>query len=204
MNLVRGGRLGRCAGSVAIVLAVLWGAVAPAEAGDTKTVRTDVTVEVHRDGQSKARSALKLARTSSPDVSALNRAYAYAQCDGCRAVAASFQVVLANNAPTNVAADNAAFASNENCTRCETVAIAYQFVVVNPHRSQLTPTGAVRLARARLALLQLTRSGRPAAEITAEAEGLAAEVASILTTELRTKPTIHRRVRMERIGPFRR
>jgi hypothetical protein len=112
--------------------------------------------------------------------------------------------VLANNAPTNVAADNAAFASNENCARCETVAIAYQFVVVNPHRSQLTPTGAVRLARARLALLQLTRSGRPAAEITAEAEGLAAEVASILTTELRTKPTIHRRVRMERIGPFRR
>lgn len=203
MTFVQGGRLGRCAGSVAIALAVLWGTVAPAEAGHGKTITTDVTVEVHRDGQSKARSALKLAQTSRGDVSAVNHAYAYAQCDDCRAVAAAFQIVLANRAPTNVAADNAAVAANENCERCETVAIAYQFVVVSPHRTQLTPAGHVRLAKIRFDLLLLTRSGRPAAEITAEAEGLAAEVASILTTELRTRPTIHHRVRMERTGPFR-
>jgi len=204
VTLVQGRRLGRCAGPVAIALAVLWGTVAPAEAGHGKTVRTDVTVEVHRDGQSKARSALKLAQTFRDDVSAVNQAYAYAQCNDCRAVAAAFQVVLANRAPTNLAADNAAVASNENCQRCETVAIAYQFVVVNPHRSQLTAAGHIRLAKVRFDLLRLTRSGRPPAEITAEAEGLAAEVASILTTELRTKPAIHRKVRTERTGPFRR
>lgn len=203
MTLVQGGRLGRCAGSVAIALAVLWGAVAPAEAGNGRTIWTDVTVEVLRDGQSKARSTLKLAQTFQGDVSAVNHANAHARCDDCRAVAAAFQVVLANRAPTNVAADNAAVASNAGCERCETVAIAYQFVVVSPHRSQLTPTGHVRLAGVRHDLRLLARSGRPAAEIAAEAEGLAAEVASILTTELRTTPTIHRRVRMERTGSFR-
>ena len=198
MKLMWGRRLGRCVGSVGIVLTVLGGAVAPAEAGSTRTVKTNVTVEVHRDGQTRGRSALKLARTSSAGVSALNSAYAYAQCEDCRAVAVAFQVVLANHAPSDIAADNTAVALNRRCQRCETVAIAYQFVVVSPHRSQLTPAGHLRMAGIRLDLLRLSYSGRPAAEITAEAGVLAAKVTNILTAELRTVPKVDRRVRTDR------
>ena len=198
-----GWRLRRCVGSVAIVLAVCGGAVAPADAAGghapgSRTINTEVTVEVHRDGRARGRSALDVARTSSPAVSALNRAYAYAQCDDCRAVAVAFQVVLANRAPTDITADNAAIAFNEACERCETVAIAYQFVIVSPHKAKLTPAGHRRLAAIRFDLHQLSRSGRPATEIAAEAEMLAAEVANVLTTELKTIPKVDRRVRTDR------
>jgi len=191
-------RLGRRAGAVAVavVLAVGWGSVAPAEAHD-RTVTTDVTVTVRQDGQTRARSALRVAPTFAPQVSAVNRANASARCDACRAVAVSFQVVLANRGPGDVAADNAAVALNEGCARCEAVAIAYQFVVVSPHRSHLTPAGHQRLARVRLELSRLSRSGAPAADVNAQAEALAAEVADVLTTELRTVPRIDREIRRD-------
>jgi hypothetical protein len=182
-----------------VVLAVGWGAVTPAGAGaGARTVSSDVTVAVRHDGQSRARAALRVARTSAAEVSATNGAYAYAACDDCRAVAVAFQVVLANRAPTDVAADNAAVAANEACERCETVAIAYQFVVVGPGRAQLTPAGRQRLAGVRVELHRLSRSDGSAAEIAAGAERLAAEVADVLTVELRTAPTVDHEVRNRR------
>lgn len=189
-----GRRIRRCVGAVGVVLAISLGGVVPVDAHG-RTVNSDVTVTVHHDGQTRARSALRVARTSGAGVSAVNSARATARCDDCRAVALAFQVVLANRAPTDIAADNAAVAVNEACERCETVAIAYQFVVVSPGRSQLTAAGHVRLAAVRVELLQLSRSGGSAAEIAAEAEVLAAGVADVLTTELRTVPRVDRQVR---------
>jgi hypothetical protein len=191
-------RLRRGMAAVVITVAVWGGAVAPADARRDGTIETSVAVELYRDGHAKGRSTLKVARTSAADVSAVNRAYAYVQCDDCRAVALSFQVVFANRGPTNIAADNAAVALSEACERCETVAIAYQFVVASPHRSHLTRAGHWRLAKARFELHQLGRSGRPTAEITADAGALAAEVADVLTTELRTRPKVDRHVRTDR------
>lgn len=190
-------RFRRCVASVGIALALGWGAVAPADA-HVRTVTSEVTVAVHRDGHARARAALKVARTSAAEVSAVNLASASARCDDCRAVAVSFQVVLANRGPTDVTADNAAVAISEGCVRCETVAVAYQFVVVNPGRSQLTPTGHARLAAVRVELGRLSRSGAPAADITSAASALATEVAAVLTTELRTVPRVDRDVRRDR------
>jgi hypothetical protein len=193
----RSARLGRCATAVAVALAVGWGPLAPAEA-QNGAITTDVSVTVRQNGQTQARSALRVARTSAPQVSAVNNAYASARCHYCRAVAVSFQVVLANRGPGDVAADNAAVAINEGCVRCEAVAIAYQFVVVGPRRSHLTPVGQVRLARVRVELSDLSRSRAPAADLNARAEALAAEVADVLTTELWTVPRIDREVRRDR------
>ncbi len=180
-----------------VALAVVWGAVAPADA-QARTVTNDVTVTVDHDGQTKARSALRVARVSADGVSAVNSARASARCADCRAVALAFQVVLANRAPTDVSADNAAVAVNDTCTRCETVAIAYQFVVVSPGRLQFTPAGRGRLAAVRAELLQLSRSRGSGADLTARAEVLAAEVADVLTAELRTVPTVHGQMRSRR------
>jgi hypothetical protein len=179
---------------VGIVLAMGWSTTAPAGARE-RTITQDVTVALHHDGQTRERSALRVARASASEVTAINSAHASVGCDDCRAVAIAFQVVLANRAPTGITPDNAAVAVNDACERCETVAIAYQFVVVSGDRSQLTVAGSQRLAALRVDLHRLSRSGLSAAEMGAAAEGLASEVVDILTTELRTMPTVDREVR---------
>lgn len=182
--------------SAGVALALCWAAVAPADAhGPTRTISTDVTVAVDRDGDDRARSTLQVARTSASEVSAVNVAGAWARCDDCRAVALSFQVVVADRAPDVVDADNAALAVNEACERCETVAIAYQFVVLNPGRAHLTGAGHARLAQVRHALWRLSRSGGTAEAMAVEAEALAAEVAEVLSSELLARPRVDREVR---------
>lgn len=184
----------RCIAVVGIVLAMGWSTAVPTGAQE-RTITEDVTVALHHDGQTREHSALRVARSSASDVTAVNRAHASVGCDDCRAVAIAFQVVLANRAPSGITADNAAVAVDDACERCETVAIAYQFVVVSPARSQLTPNGNQRLAALRVDLHRLSRSGLPAAEMGAEAEELASEVVDVLTTELRTVPAVDREVR---------
>jgi hypothetical protein len=191
-----GRRVCRAIAAIAVGLAIGTGAVAPADA-QPRTVQSDVTVEVDRDGQTRARARLRIARTSASDVAVVNRAYAGARCEDCRAVAVSFQVVLAQRGPTQISADNAAFAVNEECERCDTVAIAYQFVVAGSGRSQLTPAGHRSLASVRAALQELSRSGLPAADLGAQADALAGEVSSVLTSELRSVPTVRRQIRSE-------
>ncbi|HEX6421198.1 MAG TPA: hypothetical protein VFZ77_22040 [Acidimicrobiales bacterium] len=190
-------RLGRCIGAVGVVLALGWGTVAPADAHD-RSVASHVRVTVRHDGQDKARAGLRVDRTHARTVTALNSAEATARCDDCRAVALSFQVVLADRGPAEVAADNAAIAHNEACQRCETVAVAYQFVVVSPARAHVTPTGHARLADVRAELHRLAHGGGTAEDIAAAAGALAAEVADVLATELRTLPRVDREVRTRR------
>jgi hypothetical protein len=191
-----GRRLRRAIAAIAVGLIVGTGAVAPADATPS-TVQSDVTVQLDRDGRTRSRSALRVAKTSAADVTAVNRAYAGATCDDCRAVAVSFQIVLANRGPTQITPDNAALAVNEGCQRCETVAIAYQFVVVSPGRSHLTPAGHMEIARVRGELRELSRSGLPAAELGVQAEVLAGEVSLVLTNELWSRPTVRRDMRTD-------
>lgn len=196
MSRPSGRRLRRAIAAIALGLTVGTGAVAPADASPS-TIQSDVTVELDRDGRTSGRSALRVAQTSASEVSAVNRAYAGARCDDCRAVAVSFQIVLANRGPTQITPDNAALAVNEDCQRCETVAIAYQFVVAGSGRSHVTPAGHMSLAGVRGALRELSRSGLPAAELGAQADVLAGEVSSVLTTELWSVPTVRREIRRD-------
>ena len=186
-------RLRRTFAAITLGLAVSTAAIVPADA-HPRTVHSDVSVEVDRHGQTRGRSALHVAQTNTSDVSAVNRAYAGARCEDCRAVALSFQVVLAHRGPTQISADNAAIAVNEDCVRCDTVAIAYQFVVAGSGRSHLTPEGHRSLARVRIALHQLSASDLPAAELGAQADALAGQVVSVLTTELWSVPTVRRQM----------
>ena len=148
MSPPSGRRLRGAIAAIAVGLTVVMGAVAPADASPP-TIQSDVTVELDRDGQTRGRSALAWRRRAQSEVSAVNRAYAGARCDDCRAVAVSFQVVLAHRGPTQITPDNTAIAVNEDCQRCETVAIAYQFVVAGSGRSHLTPAGHMSIARVR-------------------------------------------------------
>ncbi|MFI9205748.1 hypothetical protein [Streptomyces sp. NPDC053048] len=100
--------------------------------------------------------------------------------DACRSVALSFQIVTYSGERVRLAAVNAGRATNDHCTGCQTLAGAYQFVVVTPKATRLTPAAQRRLADIHRRLDALGASRLPAAELKKEADGLAAEVASLL------------------------
>jgi hypothetical protein len=166
--------------------------------GASVTFTDQQVVELTRDGTRRAASGLGVHHTDADRVTARNAAVAYAACDGCRAVALSFQVVLADDRPTDVDAQNLAVALNDHCRRCETLAIAYQVVVASPGRTRLTEVGRVGLQYVELRLGWLARSGKPLPEIRREADRLMRIVQDIVTEELDARPVIRERERWDR------
>ena len=195
---------------VAVVVAVLLaiGAIpatagASAAAGSAPGARSvtftdEEVVELTRDGTRRGASGLGVHHTNADRVTARNSAVAYAACDGCRAVALSFQVVLADDRPTDIDAQNLAVAVNDHCRRCETLAVAYQVVVASPGRTRLTEVGRVGLQYVEVRLRGLARSGKPLEQIRREADRLLRVVQEIVTEELDARPVIRERARWDR------
>lgn len=193
----------RWVGVVVAVLLAIPATAGAAAAGATSGARsvtfTDQrVVELTRDGARRGASGLGVHHTDADRVTARNSAVAYAACDGCRAVAFSFQVVLADDRPTDVDAQNLAVAVNDHCRRCETLAVAYQVVVASPGRTRLTETGRVGLQYVEVRLRGLAHSGKPLAEIRREADRLMLVVQDIVTEELDARPVIRERARWDR------
>ena len=161
-------------------------------------------VQATRDGSALGASRLGVHRTRTTGVDATNAAVAYASCDGCRAVALSFQVVIAERGPLDVAADNLALAVTEGCTGCEALALAYQVVVTSPGRAHISDRGHRRLESVRHRLRSLAHSRKPLTQVRSEASALMGVVAKVMTEELRTRPTVHAKERWERREPAQR
>lgn len=170
----------------------------PRRAERTATFTDREVVQLTRDGTRRGASGLRLHHTTADRVRAHNTAVAYAACDGCRAVALSFQVVLADGGPSDVDALNLAVALNDGCRRCETLAVAYQVVVVSPGRTRLTTTGRLGLESVEGRLRRLARSDRPLPEIRSEADRLMRTVQYIVSEELDARSVIRERERWDR------
>ncbi|MGW7422431.1 hypothetical protein ACWGJB_20655 [Streptomyces sp. NPDC054813] len=120
--------------------------------------------------------------------------------DHCRSVALSFQIVTVAGEHTRLNAVNLSDAANKECTGCQTLAGAYQFVVATPNPLLLDATARGKLADIHRRLDELSRSTLPADELRTQADGLAAEVTTVLHDAVanapkgdpRTDVTMHR------------
>ena len=100
--------------------------------------------------------------------------------DACRSVALSFQIVTVAGEHTHLRAVNLSDAANKECTGCQTLAGAYQFVVSTPRPLTLDAEAQRKLADIHTRLDALTRSSLSAADLKKQADGLAAEVNVVL------------------------
>jgi hypothetical protein len=114
----------------------------------------------------------------------INRAHAAARCTDCEATAIAFQIVLVSGAPSTAAPINEAVALNLECTRCETVAEARQFVRVYEGPVRLTRAGRRDLADVRRTLRALEAQDPPIDQLHLTIEAQEARVRQVLNTEL--------------------
>jgi len=112
-----------------------------------------------------------------------NKAHAAARCTDCEATAIAFQIVIASKANT-VAPTNEAVALNLECTRCEVVAEARQFVRVVDAPVRLTGAGRAELKEVRRELRALEALDPPIDQPHQAVEAQEARVKEILSTEL--------------------
>lgn len=154
-------------------------------------------VQLQHPGLERGKGSLALHLTSRDAVEAGNAAVATSSCDGCRATAISFQVVIADKAPTSLDVGNIAYADNEGCASCEATAFAYQFVLAFDGNARLTGAGHRQLDQIDAALAQLARSGGSAEEIQAAVDGYATQVVNVLSAQLRVRPVVHKGVQKQ-------
>ncbi|MHC3470599.1 hypothetical protein ACYF6T_18010 [Streptomyces sp. 7R007] len=100
--------------------------------------------------------------------------------DHCRSVALSFQIVTVAGVHAHLNAVNLSDAANKECTGCQTLAGAYQFVVSTPTPLALDASAQRQLADVHRRLDALTRSPLPAADLKSQVDDLAGEVTGIL------------------------
>ena len=168
---------------VLFAVAAATGAAGPATGqgggGDTSAV----AINTH-DGSSIFKFAFQVRRVTGDVVDTGNAAVAYASCTDCQTVAISIQVLLVAGSPSVFSPENVAIAINEQCTLCDTMALAYQFAVGMQTRLKFTAEGNRQLADLRQRLQQLRESGLSIEEIQAQASQIVDELAAVLASEL--------------------
>jgi putative peptide zinc metalloprotease protein len=172
----------RLAAAALLALAAVVATALPsyADGGDTVAVAVNT-----KDGFDIFKLAFQVRRATGDVIDNSNAAVAYASCTDCQTIALAIQVVLVSGTDAStVSPENLAVAINEDCTLCDTLASAYQFVITVDGRLGLTGEGRRRLAEIRVALLGLRDSGLTAAEIQVKVDALMDELADVLSTEL--------------------
>ena len=111
--------------AVAAVILAIPVAAAPALGAEDNTAIAINT----KDGSSLFRFAFSVHRTVNEVIEETNIAISYASCEGCQTVAVAIQIVIVSSDPDAIVPENVALAINQECTSCDTMASAYQFVV---------------------------------------------------------------------------
>jgi hypothetical protein len=196
-------KLGTAAISAAAVVVAgqLPADAAPTGGGGTATFDDRQVVQLTQDGTERGRGGLALHLTAKDRVTAANLAVASTTCDGCHATAISFQVVIADKAPSLLHVGNVAYADNEGCADCASDAYAYQFVLAFNGNARITGAGRRQLDQIDAGLAWLARSGGSAKKTQAAVDAYAAQVIGVLSTELRVRPVVRKVTKHHAAGP---
>jgi putative peptide zinc metalloprotease protein len=168
--------------TLAAVCATL--ALVPATAaaqGDTSAVAINT-----KDGSSIFRLALNVRRAMQDVVDTSNAAVAYASCVECQTVAVSIQLVLVMSDPDVVSPTNIALAINEECSSCNTLASAYQYVLTTGGPVHFDADGNRELASIRQDFRDLVKRSEDMdlADIQADADGLVERLYAVVDGHL--------------------
>jgi hypothetical protein len=132
------------------------------------------------------RISFKIVRAGGTLVDNANAAVAAASCVSCETVAIAIQVVLVTGDPSVFTPTNLALALNVGCSGCQTLASAYQYVLQTDGAVHFSADGNKELAAVRRALARLRVSDLSIWEIQARLDELSAQIAQVLSTELRS------------------
>jgi hypothetical protein len=127
--------------------------------------------------------AWSISRQRGGTVDQSNKAHAAGRCTTCEATAIAFQIVLASGTD-KVAPTNEAVALNLECSECEVVAEARQFVRVTEKPARLTIRGRRELDDVRATLSALEAQDPPIDQLHQAVEAQEARVRQVLNTEL--------------------
>jgi putative peptide zinc metalloprotease protein len=181
---IRRGRVRRGTGlllAAALVATMSQVPTTPAGAADNVAVTINT-----KDGFSVWSFAFKVTRVMQDVVDESNAAAAVSSCTDCQSIAVALQVVLIMGEASVIVPTNLALALNIECTACETLASAYQWVFTTGGPVRFTAEGNRRLAEIRRAFLELLRNAESLtlAEIQAQIAKLAEQLAEVLQTEI--------------------
>jgi putative peptide zinc metalloprotease protein len=164
----------------------------PAASDSSKTVvagggnvSNAVVVVNTKDQKEEAKAGLGSARVTGDTVANGNAAWAQASCTDCRTVAVAAQVVLAFNNPSTFTPTNLAVAFNEHCTRCTTMAFAYQYALTTDGVVYFSNAGEQTMASVRNRMSDVAHSTLPFDEMRARLDALAAELWRVVDGELK-------------------
>lgn len=139
-----------------------------------------------KDDSSVVKFAFEVRRVMNEVVDNTNAAVAVASCENCRTVAVAIQVVLIVNDPDVVSPTNLALALNVECTTCETLASAYQYVFTTGGQVMFSTEGWRQIVEIRKAVQDLLKDESLEIEVLqAELDAVMDQLYGVLTDELR-------------------
>jgi putative peptide zinc metalloprotease protein len=137
-----------------------------------------------KDGSTMIRIAFKIERVMQDSVTTSNAAVAISSCSACQTVAIAIDVVFVMSDPQVYTPTNLALAYNVNCSSCNTLADAYQFVMTTGGAVHLTPEGNREVAGIRRQLEALRHSDANIFEIQAQVSSLMVQLRQVLSTQV--------------------
>ena len=158
-----------------------------------------VLVSNTTDSRTTGRAGIALGRSTAPTSVPENLASARSSCKDCRTVAVAMQAVLIFNEPDVATPNNAAVAVNAGCTRCATMAYAWQYVVSTDGPVTLTTEGNTTLSEIRAEASRLANSDLPFPELEARLDDLAAQMRAVVDEETREVGSRARAARTVRV-----
>lgn len=137
------------------------------------------------DDSSIFKFAFEIRRVAGEVVDNENVALAYNECERCRSVAVAIQIVLVVGSPSVVTPGNVAVALNYQCTLCESLAMAYQFVIGVPDDFHFSGEAMSEMKRIRNEIRRLRKLDLSIPELKARIDALADRLRVVLKEDIR-------------------